>query len=35
MLTDPHDNEGSHPIKYAQVLDPKNHVVQEQSHQTA
>lgn len=35
MLTNPHNDKGSHTIEYAQVLDPKNDVVQEQSHQTA
>ena len=35
MLPNPHNDKGSYTIEYAQVLDPKNNVVQEQSHQTA
>lgn len=35
MLTNPHNDKGSHTIEYTQVLDPKYDVVQEQSHQAA
>lgn len=35
MLTNPHNDKGSHTIEYTQILDPKYDVVQEQSHQAA
>lgn len=34
-LTNAHDHEGGHPIQDAQVLDTKDHVVQEEGHQAA
>lgn len=35
VLTNPHNDKGSHTVEYSQVLDAKHHVVQEQGHQAA
>lgn len=35
QLTNAHYYEGSHPVEDAQILDTKDHVVQEECHQAA